>query len=178
MSKILSAVLAGLLVFGVFALGQAVQKPLQGTISVSGAWALYPMVLRWAEEFRKINPGIRIDVQAGGAGKGMADVLAGMADLGMVSRELNPDEMKKGAFPVAVTKDGVVATVSDRNPCLKDISKKGVTRAQFIEIWITGKTVTWGQIARTGEKAPVHVFTRSDACGAADTWAAYLGKRQ
>jgi phosphate transport system substrate-binding protein len=25
---------------------------------------------------------------------------------------------------------------------------------------------------------PIHVFTRSDACGAAATWAAYLGKRQ
>jgi phosphate transport system substrate-binding protein len=25
---------------------------------------------------------------------------------------------------------------------------------------------------------PIHVFTRSDACGAADTWAAYLGGKQ
>jgi phosphate transport system substrate-binding protein len=25
---------------------------------------------------------------------------------------------------------------------------------------------------------PIHVFTRSDACGAADTWALYLGKKQ
>jgi len=178
MNKLWSAVAAGLILLGTFAVGGPVQSPLKGTISVSGAWALYPMVLKWAEEFKRIHPRIRIDVQAGGAGKGMADVLSGMADLGMVSREINQEELKRGAFPVAVTKDGVVATVSDRNPRLKDILKRGMTRAQFIDIWITGKIVSWGQTLGTGEKAAVHVFTRSDACGAADTWAAYLGKRQ
>jgi len=178
MNKLWSTFAMGLILIGGSAVGGPTQKAPQGTITVSGAWALYPMVLKWAEEFKKIHPRIRVDVQAGGAGKGMADVLSGMADLGMVSREVNPDEYKKGAFPVAVTKDGVVAAVSDRNPGLKDILSKGMTRARFIEIWITGKAVSWGQLLGTGERASVHVFTRSDACGAADTWAAYLGKRQ
>ena len=74
------------------------RKTSAGTISISGAWALYPMVLKWAEEFKKIHPKVKIDVQAGGAGKGMADVLAGMADFGMVSRDIHPEEVKKGAF--------------------------------------------------------------------------------
>jgi phosphate transport system substrate-binding protein len=61
---------------------------LQGTITLSGAWALYPMVVKWAEEFKKVNPKVRIDVAAGGAGKGMADCLAEVVDIGMVSREI------------------------------------------------------------------------------------------
>ncbi len=69
--------------------GQIAPKPLSGTVTLSGAWALYPMAVRWAEEFKKVHPGVRIDVQAGGAGKGMADALMGMADFGMVSREIN-----------------------------------------------------------------------------------------
>ena len=61
---------------------------LQGTIRVSGAWALYPMMVNWGEEFRKIHPKVRVDISAGGAGKGVADALAGLVDIGMVSREI------------------------------------------------------------------------------------------
>lgn len=149
-----------------------------GKISISGAWALYPMALKWAEEFHKIQPGVRIDVQAGGAGKGIADALAGMVDIGMVSRDIQPVEIEKGAAALAVTKDGVVPTVSAANPFLAAILKKGLTKAQFAALWISEKAVTWGEILRTGDKALVHVYTRSDACGAAETWAAFLGKRQ
>jgi phosphate transport system substrate-binding protein len=154
-------------------------KPLKGTVTLSGAWALYPMAVKWAEEFRKIHPRLRIDVQAGGAGKGMADALAGMADFGMVSREINPDEVKKGALAFAVAKDGVVATISARNPHIAEIMKRGITRAHLIDIWITGKDKTWRQaVGGNPSTEEIHVFTRSDACGAADTWASYLGKRQ
>ena len=31
------------------------QGKLEGEISISGAFALYPMTVKWAEEFRKIN---------------------------------------------------------------------------------------------------------------------------
>lgn len=70
--------------------------PLTGTITLSGAWALYPMAVKWAAEFKKIHPKVRIDISAGGAGKGVADALAGSVDLGMVSRDINPAEVKKG----------------------------------------------------------------------------------
>lgn len=159
--------------------GQIAAKTLSGTVTLSGAWALYPMAVKWAEEFRKIHPRLRIDVQAGGAGKGMADALAGMADFGMVSREIYPVEVKKGALAFAVAKDGVVVAISARNPFLPEIMKKGITRAHLIDIWITGKDKTWGRaLGGNPSTAAIHVFTRSDACGAADTWASYLGKKQ
>lgn len=44
------------------------------TIGVSGTFALFPMVSVWAEAYQKVNPNVRFDVQAGGAGKGMTDV--------------------------------------------------------------------------------------------------------
>jgi len=179
MKKISAAAVGfGLLLAGAFA-GQApAPKPLSGTIGVSGAWALYPMVLKWAEEFKKLHSQVRIDVQAGGAGKGMADVLAGMADLGMVSRDVHPEESAKGAVAFAVTKDGVVATLSARNPFLAEIEKKGISRAKLMEVWTGGRSVTWGEVLGTADKAPVRVFTRSDACGAGETWAAYFGRKQ
>ncbi|HVP58229.1 MAG TPA: substrate-binding domain-containing protein [bacterium] len=157
---------------------QAPVKNLEGTVSVSGAWALYPMTVKWAEEFQKIYPKVKIDVSAGGAGKGMADALAGVVDIGMVSRAVYPAEIEKGAWWIAVTKDAVVPTINAKNPFLKDLAAKGVKHDAFVDIWITDKVKTWGDVLGTTAKEPVHVYTRSDACGAADTWAGYMGKKQ
>ena len=75
---------------------------LKGKITLSGAFALYPLVVKWAEEFQKIHPGVTINVSAGGAGKGMADALSKMVDLGMYSKEVSPEEQAKGAWWVPV----------------------------------------------------------------------------
>jgi len=151
----------------------------KGTIKVSGAWALYPMMVKWAEEYQKIHPDIKIEVSAGGAGKGMTDALARLVDIGMVSRDIYPEEIANGAYYVSVTKDAVVATINKNNPILSDILAKGVTRQTFYDIYIIGNVTKWGQvIGRLDVTDEIHVYTRSDACGAADTWAKYLGKKQ
>lgn len=157
--------------------GQPKSK-LEGTISLSGAFALYPLAVKWADEFRKIHPGVRIDISAGGAGKGMTDVLSKMIDIGMVSREINSEEFKKGAFTIAVAKDAVVPTVSALNPVLSNILAKGLKKEAANNIFITGKYKTWGQALGIKSSAPLHVYTRSDACGAGETWAKYFGKKQ
>lgn len=152
---------------------------LQGTITVSGAWALYPLMVRWGEEFQVLHPSVRLDISAGGAGKGMADALAGAVDIGMVSRAIYPEEAEKGAFWVSVTKDAVFATVHEENPVWEDLVQQGVSQEKLAGIFVKGDITTWGQVVDRPEVTdPIHVFTRSDACGAADTWALYLGGRQ
>ncbi|MCJ7661704.1 MAG: substrate-binding domain-containing protein [Anaerolineales bacterium] len=152
---------------------------LVGTITISGAWALYPMVIRWSEEFQKIYPNVAFDISAGGAGKGMADALAGAADIGMVSREIYPEEVARGAFWVSVTKDAVFLTVDENNPVWDVLHKQGIKQQTLIDIYITGEVVNWGQVTGNSDNSDlIHVFTRSDACGAAATWAKYLGGAQ
>jgi phosphate transport system substrate-binding protein len=150
---------------------------LSGTIQLSGAFALYPLAVRWAEVFQKQHPHVQIDISGGGAGKGITDALAGMVDIGMVSREVYPEELAKGAFPVAVTVDAVVPTINAHNPEIEAIRKRGITRDQAVKLW-NQEYETWGQLLGSASKAPVHVYTRSDACGAAETFAAWLGRRQ
>lgn len=154
------------------------QDKLKGEISLSGAFALYPLAVRWADEFKKIHPNVRIDISAGGAGKGITDVLNNMVDIGMVSRDLNPFEIKKGAIGIAVTKDAVVPVISAKNPFAKELLAKGIKKDAAINIWVTEKYSTWGQIANTKNNTTLNVYTRSDACGAAEVWAKYLGKKQ
>lgn len=157
---------------------QSKKEELKGNISISGAFALYPLTVKWAEEFRKLHPDVKFDISAGGAGKGMTDALSKMVDIGLVSREINPEEVKKGAYAIAVSKDAVVPTISANSPVIKDVLANGLDREAAINIFITGKTKTWGQALGTSSKVPVRVYTRSDACGAGETWAKYLGKKQ
>lgn len=158
---------------------QSTQSELTGTIKVSGAWALYPMMVKWGEEFQKIHPKVRVDISAGGAGKGVSDALAGLVDIGMVSREIKQEEIDKGGCFVPAVKDAVFPVINAANPALTHgLTQRGMRRQQFIDLWITGKPLTWGEIAGTAVNEKVTVYTRSDACGAAETWAKYLGKMQ
>ncbi len=151
---------------------------IKGNISISGAFAIYPITVRWAEEFQKIYPDVKIDISAGGAGKGMADALSQMVDLGMFSREVTKEEKDKGAWWIALTKDAVLPTINANNPFINELKKTGISRDMFIKIYITGTITSWEELVKTDKKAKINLFTRSDACGAAAMWAQYLGKNQ
>ena len=151
---------------------------LSGRISLSGAFAIYPLAVKWAEEFQKQHPDVKIEIDGGGAGKGMTDALSGQVDLGMISRDVKDDEVKKGAVVFAVAKDAVAPTINEKNPLYAEIAKHGITKEQAKAIWIDGTLKTWGQLLGTADKTALAVFTRSDACGAAETWAAWAGKHQ
>jgi phosphate transport system substrate-binding protein len=179
MKKLFKSLILLILFFTSFSVTESFcQDKKSGQISISGAFALYPMVIKWADEYKKINPGVRFDISAGGAGKGISDALNGMVEIGMVSREIYPEEIKKGAYPIAVTKDAVVAVVSELNPVLNDILTRGLKQDAGNNIWITGRYTTWAQAFGAKSTSPLHIYTRSDACGAAEMWAKYFGKKQ
>ena len=151
---------------------------LSGELSLSGAFALYPLAVQWTAEFQAENPGVKVDISAGGAGKGMTDVLAGVVDFGRVSREVYPPEQAKGAVGFAVAKDAVVPVINAANPKVSELLQRGLSRQTAVRIWVTGEITTWGGVLGTDDTTPLHAYTRSDACGAAETWAAWLGVRQ
>ena len=150
----------------------------QNTINISGAFALYPLVISWAEQYKSEHPDIRFNISAGGAGKGMADALSGTVDLGMFSRAISQEEINKGVWWVGLSIDAVLPTVSTRNPSLGELKKRGLSRDDFRNIFITGEISNWGTLTGTGDDCIINVYTRSDACGAAGTWAEYLGGTQ
>jgi phosphate transport system substrate-binding protein len=181
MNKKVFEVLAIVMVLSIIltACGGAAQQQPQKKISVSGAFALYPLMVQWAEVYQKANPNVLIDVSAGGAGKGMSDALAGAVDIGMVSREIAQEETDQGAYGIAVTKDAVFGTISANNPYLADILKQGLSQKILSGIFLTGEITTWGQALGKPEITDeIHVFTRSDACGAGEMWVKYMGGKK
>jgi phosphate transport system substrate-binding protein len=149
---------------------------LNGTISVSGAFALYPMMTVWADEFHKLHPDVEFDVQGGGAGKGMTDTIAGAVDIGMISRSIKPEEEAQDIFWVPVTKDAVFPIISDSNPNKDKILALGISQETFSKIFITGEIKTWGEvIGDLSNTDQINVYTRSDSAGAAEQWAKFSG---
>lgn len=145
------------------------------TISVSGAFALFPLMTLWAEEYHNTEPALMFDVQAGGAGKGMTDVLSGAADIAMLSREPRPEELAQGTYLVPVTIDSVVATVNADNPYLEHLRTTGISGESGARIWLSTAAITWGELLGTTGDDRINVYTRSDSSGAAEMWARFLG---
>lgn len=154
------------------------QKQKDETISLSGAFALYPMTVKWAEEYKKEHPSVRFNISGGGAGKGMADALGGAVDLGMFSRGIAQEEKDKGVWWVGLTIDAVLPTISANNPYLELLKKRGLTKDEFKAIFMDGKIVDWGTLLNASDKKEIMVYSRADACGAAETWAQYIGGKQ
>ncbi|MEO6264681.1 MAG: phosphate ABC transporter substrate-binding protein [Luteimonas sp.] len=104
---------------------------------VTGSSTVAPLALEIAKRFEKQNPGVRIDVQSGGSSRGVADARSGLADIGMVSRTLDPEENDLKATTIAM--DGVGIIVHRDNPLAT------LTDAQIKAIY-TGRISNWKSV--------------------------------
>lgn len=167
--------LAALILVGCDSSGPVAASANQRTtaISVSGAFALFPMMTVWAEAYTEAHPEVTFDVQAGGAGKGMTDMLNGAVDIAMLSREPRPEELDQGSFLVPVVIDAVVGTFNADNPYAAEILAHGLTPEEAHRIWISGEVTTWGEWLGNDSSEAINVYTRSDSAGAAEMWALF-----
>jgi len=158
--------------------GRSGKEKKQETISISGAFALYPMMIQWSQDFKETHPEVRFNISAGGAGKGIADVLSDMVDIGMVSRDIHPEEYEQGGFLIHVANDAVVATINENNPAAKKLIRRGMTKDELKAIFLKGEITKWNQLNGIDADYDMHVYVRSDAAGAAETWAKFLDASQ
>ncbi|HXL54791.1 MAG TPA: PstS family phosphate ABC transporter substrate-binding protein [Chitinophagaceae bacterium] len=149
------------------------------SISFSGAYSLYPLTQLWAAEYNKTHHDVRFDIQSGGAGKGLTDCITGAVDVGMFSRELTPGE-KAQVWSLWLCKDAILPTVNSHNPNINSLRIRGLKKADFQGIFVDRNPATWEELLGVSSKTPhkINVYTRSDASGAAGTWASYFGKAQ
>lgn len=146
------------------------------TLATSGAFALYPMMQRYAEEYSKVFPHVSFDITGGGAGKGISDVLAGATDFGMVSRNLKDEEISQGAVGFAVARDAVFVVVNANNPYIEQILAQGLLTEDLGKLYITEEISTWGDLLHDPSITdPVNVYTRSDSAGAAEMISKFYG---
>ena len=118
---------------------------------VTGSSTCAPVIAEIAHRYEEQHPGVRIDVQTGGSSRGIADARSGLADIGMVSRDLKPDESDLLAFPFA--QDGICVIVHRDNPVNE------LTDEQIAAIY-TGQITNWGEAG--GNDAPITVVNKAE----------------
>lgn len=82
-------------------------------LTITGSSTIAPLMTEIAKRYEQAHPGVRIDVQTGGTGKGIADVRQAIADIGMASRALKDEEQDLTVHPLAA--DGVGMIVHQDN---------------------------------------------------------------
>jgi phosphate transport system substrate-binding protein len=115
-----------------------------GRLLITGSSTTAPLVSAIAKRFQAQHPGVSIEVQTGGSGRGLADTRQGKADIGMVSRALGEAEQDLVGLPIA--RDGVTVVVHKDNPV------RSLSDAQVVGIY-TGKLTNWKQVG--GRDAPI-----------------------
>lgn len=151
---------------------------LEGDVSISSSFALYPLILKLTDDFHATHPGVQFDISAGGTAKCVSDTLNGLVDLGGISREVHPQEKERGLWSVAIARDAVLAIVSENNLYLHDLLRKGASKDALARIWIAGDLKDWGEMLGGPTSQPIHDYTRADLCGAGEIWGLFLGGSQ
>lgn len=124
---------------------------LSGRLIITGSSTVAPLVTEIAKRFEKLHPDVRIDVQTGGSGKGIADARTGQADIGMASRGLKEGEEGVSAHQIAA--DGVCLIVHESNP-IEELS------AEQVEAIYTDQINNWNDA--NGPDLPINVVHKAD----------------
>jgi len=95
-----------------FAATAAVTVPASAGITGAGSTFVYPVLSRWAVDFKK-NGGDDINYQSIGSGGGIAQIKAGTVDFGATDKPLSADELSAAGlaqFPVVI--GGIVPVIN------------------------------------------------------------------
>ncbi len=143
--------------------GHAAGNAVTGRLLVTGSATMAPLVSAIAKRFQALNPGIDIEVQTGGSGRGLADVRQGKADIGMVARALGAAEQEVKGLPIG--RDGVAIVIHRDNPV------RALSDAQVTDIY-AGRLTNWKQVG--GRDASIVTIAADAGRGSSELFEQYF----
>jgi len=153
------------------------KSDLKGSFMISGAYALYPLISKLADEFMLIHPGVKIELKKASTGEGITDLITGQCQLALISRPLNDEELNAGIMVIPVAKDGVAPIINQKNPNIDKIMSQGISPDELMQIFSSGKELAWGEVLGTDSRDKITVFIRADESGAADIFAQFIYRK-
>ena len=126
-------------------------KKKKATIQVKGSDTMVNLAQAWAEDYKKVNPAVEVEVSGGGSGVGIAALIKGTIDIADASRNMKPAEAEQakkntGKDPkeFIVGFDALAIYVNKHNPLNE------ITLEQLAQIYEEGGTITkWSQLGVT-----------------------------
>ena len=113
---------------------------------LTGSSTVAPLAAEIGKRFEKLNPGVQIDVQSGGSSRGVNDARVGLADIGLVSRDLKREEHDLKSYSIAY--DGICIILHRSNPV------QALTKEQIVGIY-TGRLTNWKELGGMDRKITV-----------------------
>lgn len=101
-------------------------KP-KGKLVIAGSSSVTPLMEKLKEAYEKINPNANLEILQSDSTTGVTSTSEGIADIGMVSREVKQSELKKGLKAQVLALDGLAVIVHKSNK-LDSISKENVKK--------------------------------------------------
>ncbi|MGZ5191732.1 MAG: PstS family phosphate ABC transporter substrate-binding protein [Flavisolibacter sp.] len=147
-------------------------KKYTGKISIDGSSSVYPLTEAVAEEYRKIDPNIKIMVGVSGTGGGFKKFLREEIDISNASRPISESEIelanKNGIqyIEIPVSYDGMAIVVSPKNTFVDYI-----TVSELKKIWSPesqNKITTWKQVRSSWPDQPLNLYGAGTSSGTYD----------
>jgi phosphate transport system substrate-binding protein len=122
-------------------------------IIITGSETMHSMILLISNNFMKENKNYSIDVRGGGSGEGINELINGITDIALSSRELTESEFEKlnhnqTLESIIVAYDGAAFIVHPNNPVDK------LTLEQASDIF-SGKINNWKQLGGNDKKITI-----------------------
>ncbi|MGJ0022995.1 substrate-binding domain-containing protein [Streptococcus dysgalactiae] len=113
-------------------------RNLSGKLSIVGSTSVSPLMEKLAEAYKKENPEVTIDITSNGSSAGITAAKEKTADIGMVSRELSPEEGKSLTHD-AIALDGIAVVVNNDNKASQ------ISMSQLADVF-SGQLTTWDKL--------------------------------
>lgn len=109
-----------------------------GVVTLAGSTSVAPLMNVLADEYKKLNPDVKIEIQESGSSAGIQSAIEGAVDIAMSSRDLKDDEATK-LKSEKIALDGIAVIINNNNPC------NNITAQQVKQIYI-GEIKTWDDV--------------------------------
>jgi phosphate transport system substrate-binding protein len=127
-------------------------------IVITGSTTVEGICNTAADDFMDLYPTVSVSVVASGSGAGITDTENGLNDIGMSSRDLEPDELYLEDYHIA--KDGLTA-IADAGSPNADLT---LTMDELFLIY-NGTYTFWDDGTLGGTHTAINVYTRPDGSG-------------
>jgi len=143
------------------------------TLNVAGSTTVQPLMIELQKDFEKFA-NVNMNVTGGGSGVGVSSTLNGVADIGMLSRNLKSGEGGGKLVPHVIALDAVVVIVNASAGLTATDGVYDLTLDQISKIY-SGEFTRWSDLG--GADIPIAVIAREEGSGTRDCFDSKLNAK-